>query len=182
MRTWMRLIPAVLLILPFAPALLHAADPEIPIKKEDFDKLKEKIDKLQSEMTANSQRAKATADDVRAIRQELERIRELLERMAVQQGVIQRQAGYDPRSISASAPTPTTATITLQNSYSAPATVHINGRSFRVEPNQTLRIPDSPTGTFQYFVDVEGYGRVEQPRTDTLRPVGYVIRIFPRVP
>ncbi|HTU90082.1 MAG TPA: hypothetical protein VMF69_08290 [Gemmataceae bacterium] len=181
MRTWMRLIPAVVLILPFAPALLNAADPEIPIKKEDFQKLMEKVDKLQSDMTANSLRGNRTADDLRAIREELQRIRELLERMAQQQGAIQRQSGYGPTFVPPGAP-PSTGTITLRNVYSAPATVHINGQPHLVLPNQTRIVSNFPVGSFRYSVDVDGFGMVEPPRTETLHPAGYRITIFPRMP
>src|SRR5579875_3375905 len=115
MRTWMRLVAAILLILPFAPARLYAADPELTIKREDFQKLIDKVDKLQKDMTDNSLRGNRTAEDMRAIREELARIRELLERMARQQGVSQRQAGYDPRSLpSGGAAAPATGTIVLQ--------------------------------------------------------------------
>lgn len=182
MRTWMRLIPAVLLAVSFTPALLHAADPELTIKKEDFQKLLEKVDKLQKDMTDNSLRGNRTAEDMRVIREELQRIRELLERMAVQQGAIQqRQAGFDPRSLPPGGGRPTTGTITLQNDFSAPATVHINGQSFTVAPYQIRTIPNLPVGPFQYYVDVGG-NMVESPHSETLRPEGYRIRIFTRLP
>ena len=64
----------------------------------------------------------------------------------------------------------------------APATVAINGRTYRVEAGQTLPILGVPVGTFQYSVDVDGYGTAESLRTDLLRSVGYRIRIFPKMP
>lgn len=181
MRTWMRLISAVLLAVPFTPALLHAADPELNIKKEDFQRLLEKVDKLQKDMTDNSLRGNRTAEDLRGIREELQRIRELLERMAQQQGAIQRVAGYDPRSLPNGGARPITGAITLQNDFSAPATVHINGQAFSVAPYQIRTIPNVPLGPFQYFVDVEGR-IVEAPHSETLSQAGYRIRIYTRPP
>jgi hypothetical protein len=181
MRTWMRLVAAILLILPFAPARLYAADPELTIKREDFQKLIDKVDKLQKDMTDNSLRGNRTAEDMRAIREELARIRELLERMALQQGV-QRQAGYDPRSLpSGGAAAPTTGTIVLENTFSAPATVHINGRAITVAAYETLRVPNVPLGPFQYYVEVGGR-MVDSPHSETLRPEGYRILIYTRTP
>lgn len=180
MRSWMRVVAAVLLIMPFATALLHAADPELPLKKEDFQRLVDKVDKLQSEMTANSLRGTRTAEDLREIRVELQKIRELLERMAAQQGAIQRQSLYGP-SLSPIAPVPTTGTITVENSSSFTATVRIDGRSYVVRPGQTIPIRGVPTGTFQYSVDAEPFGTIQPLQTDTLRPGGYTIRIYPRM-
>lgn len=179
MRTWMRLVAALLLILPLAPARLSAADPEL--KKDDLQKLIDKVDKLQKDMTDNSLRGNRTAEDLRAIREELGRIRELLERMAQQQGAIQqRTAGYDPRSLRPGGVAPS-ATITLQNDFSAPATVHINGRSFNLGAYQTLKVPDVPVGPFQYYVEVGGR-MVEPPRNETLPSAGYRIQIYTRPP
>jgi hypothetical protein len=182
MRTWTRLIPAVLLILPFTPALLRAADPDIKSLNDRLDQLSQKVKTLEDNVTSNSLRGNRVEAELRAVREELGRIRELLERMAQQQGAIQRQAGYDPRSVSPGGAIPTTGTITVQNNYTAPATVHINNQTFRVEPGQTRPISGVPTGLFQYSVDVEGYGTVEPPRSDTLRPWGYRINIYPRMP
>jgi hypothetical protein len=184
MRTWMRLVPTLLLILPSAPALLQAADPEIAVKKEDFQKLLDKVDKLQNDMTANSLRGNRTEEELRLLREELRKIRELLERMAAAQGATQRQAGFGPSSPSSNTSrlaTPTTGTILLQNVYSAPATVRINGQSYFVDANQTREVRNVPVGPFQYSVDVVGYGTV-QSRTDNLPPAGYRITIFPLIP
>ncbi len=150
MRIWTRLVLALLLILPFTPALLHAADPEINPLKDDLAKLLKGVEKLQSDMTANSLRGNRTEAELRAIREELSKIRELLERMAQHQETLRIQAGYGPGAVNPAA-TPTTGTVIVQNTYSAPATVHINDRSFRVDPFQTRTITGVPVGPFQLF-------------------------------
>src|SRR5262249_6186069 len=139
---------------------------------KDVAQIQRDLAELRKDLLDNAAHRNATAEQLR-------RIQELLERMALQQGVI-RQAGFDPRSVAPGGAVPTTATITVQNSYLSPATIRINGQTFRVEPNQTLPITGVPTGTFQYSVDVDGFGTAESLRTDTLRPSGYRITIFPR--
>jgi hypothetical protein len=184
MRTWTRLIPAVLLVLPITPALLHAADPETPSLNDRLNQLSDKVKKLESDVTANSLRGNRVETELRAIKDELSSIRKLMERMAGQEP-LRIQPGYDPRSINPAVPggiLPGAGTITVQNQYLAPATVRINDRPFRVEPNQSLPITGIPTGTFQYSVEVDGYGMIEPLRTDTLRPAGYRITIHPRMP
>jgi hypothetical protein len=71
-------------------------------------------------------------------------------------------------------------TITVQNNYLAAATVRINGQPFEVAPGRSRVINGVPTGTFQYVVDVDGFGTVEMPRTDNLPSAGYRITIFPK--
>lgn len=182
MRTWTSLIPAVLLILPFTPALLHAADSDTPLP-DRVNQLSKKLETLENDVKANSLRGNRVAEELREIRAELSRIRELLERMAQQQGTIRIQPGYNPSSVAPpGAPVPTMGTITVRNHYTAPATVAINGRTYRVDAGQTLPILGVPAGTFQYSVDVEGYGMVEPLRNATLSPTGYRITIFPRMP
>jgi len=185
MRTWMRLIPAVFLIASSTPALLHAAD-ETTIKKEDLQKIQEKLDKLQSDMTANNLRDTRTVEDLRVIREELQKIRALLERMENMAREQERIARYGPPALppggAPAAPLPTTGRITVQNNFSAPATVRINGQPYAVGIGQSRAIFGVPTGSFQYSVDVEGFGTVELPRTDTLPATGYRITIFPKMP
>jgi hypothetical protein len=178
MRTWKRLIPAVLLAILFVGTSLHAEDAETNADKitklqKDVAQLQKDVSDLRKDVLDNAAQRAATTE-------QLARIRELVERMAAQQGVI-RQTGFDPRSVAPGGAVPTTGTITVQNVYSYPATVRINDRSFRVQPNQTLPISGVPTGTFQYSVDVDGFGTVEPPRTDNLPPAGYRISIFPRM-
>lgn len=185
MRTWKKMVPALLLILVSAPSLLQAADPEITPSRDEWKNLLQKVDKLQSDLTNSNLRATRSSDDLKAIRDDLSKIRRLLEILAEQQGVIQRQSGYDPRSVAPGAPgvaLPATGSITLQNVYPAAATVRINDQSYFIEANRTRIVPNFPVGPFQYSVDVEGYGIVLPPKTETLHSTGFRITIFPRMP
>lgn len=183
MRTWMTLIPAVFLVVPVAGSSLRADaetnDKKIEQLQKDVKDLRKDLNDLKDKVNDNSVRGAQVATD-------LQDIKKMLRDMANRDAVSTREAGYDPRSLqpgaSPGAPMPTTATIALHNEYSAPATVRINGQSYTVAPYQTRLVRGVPVGPFQYSVDVEGFGMPEPPRNDTLRPTGYRISIFPRMP
>jgi outer membrane murein-binding lipoprotein Lpp len=179
MRTWMKLIPAVLLAVPFTgPALAADAetDKKIDQLQKDVAQLRKDIEQLRKDLTDNATQRNATIE-------ELHRIGGVLDHMARDQ---ERIARYGPSPLPPGggppAPLPNTGTITVQNTFRAPATVRINGRPWVVTPGQPLHIDGVPTGTFQYSVDVEGFGTVEPPRTDNLPAAGYRITIFPKMP
>jgi TolA-binding protein len=178
MRTWMRLIPAILLATPFTgPA--YAADAETDKKidqlQKDVAQLRKDLESLREEVKNSNARGAKVSED-------LQEIKTILRDLANRQAALTRQAAYGPPGIPSGATPSPTATITVQNTYSAAATVRINGQSYRVAPGQTMPILGVPTGTFQYSVDVDGYGTVEPLRTDTLQPAGYRITIYPRMP
>jgi capsid protein len=177
MHTWTRLVPAVLLAVLFAPSLLRAADAKtnadnIEQLQKDLADLRKDLRGLRKDLTDLGVSHNMTAE-------QLNKIEKLLLDMARRQEASERVSRYGP-STGAPGATATTGTITVQNVYSAPATVRINGQAFRVEAGQTRLIGGVPAGMFQYAVDVEGYGAVEAPRTDTLQTTGYRITIFPR--
>ena len=74
---------------------------------------------------------------------------------------------------------PTTGPVTVRNQYTTNATIRINGQPYPIAPGQNLRL-NLPLGSFSYEVEVDGYGIVQPPRTETLRPNGRIITIFPQ--
>ncbi|HTU22829.1 MAG TPA: hypothetical protein VMG10_32615 [Gemmataceae bacterium] len=175
MRTWTRLIPAVLLILPFAPGLLRAADADtkaIEQLQKDVKKLQDDVQKLQNEMTTNSVRGATMAAD-------LHEILRRLDGLAKQQETIERISRYGPPAGTSNAPPPPSATITLENQYSDPAQVTINGLTYTVQAFRTIQVP-RPAGSFVYSVEVNGF--LAQSPSTVLTPGGFRIRIFPRMP
>jgi TolA-binding protein len=200
MRTWMRLIPAVLLAIPFtgsARAADETTDQKIKKLQDDVAQLRKDLESLSDEVKKSNARGARVAEDLQEIRtilqhpqpagaarlaDDIQEIKTILRDMASKQAAITRQAAYGPSGVPAGAPLPATGTITVQNNYSAAASVLINGRPYRVAAGQTVRVTDVPTGTFQYSVDVDGYGTVGPVRTDTLQPVGYRITVFPGMP
>ncbi len=172
MRTWTRLIPAVLLAFPFFGPSLRAGDAETNVKR--IESLEKEVAKLHKEM---EELRRSTSQE------ELAKIRELLELMAVKQGVIaQRQAGYNPSSVGGGAPPvapSSTGTITVENQFLGDAQVRINGQMYTVRPFQTIQVPRVPTGSFEYSVEMNGM-LIQPPRFETLQATGYIIRIFRR--
>ncbi len=181
MRTWTRLVLAVLLATPFTGSSLRADaetnDKKIEKLQTDVAQLRKDMESLRNEVRDSSARGARTATDIQDIK-------DLLRTLAKQQDTLRRESGYDPRSVTPGIPggvLPTMGTVTLENVYSAPATVRINGQSYRVDPGQVLPIT-VPLGTFQYSVEVDGNGLTKPLSTETLRPAGYRIRIYPRIP
>jgi hypothetical protein len=63
-----------------------------------------------------------------------------------------------------------TATIRLQNRYSIPATVHINGQTYVVPAFETRQVVGVPAGTFTYDVAAEGFGVIQPTVIRTINP------------
>lgn len=178
MRTWTRLIPAVLVAVPFTWSSLRAAeetaDQKIKKLQDDVAQIQKDLESIKKEVKDSNARGARVAED-------LEDIKTILRDIANRQAAISRQSAYGPAALPPAAQIPATGAITVQNNYSSRATVRINGRPYDVGIGQSIRIRDVPTGAFQYSVDVEGYGTVEQPRTDTLPAAGYRITIYPKM-
>jgi hypothetical protein len=182
MRTWMKLIPAVLLAIPFTWSPLRAADDatDQKIKKlqDDVAQMRKDLESLREEVRTSSARGAKVAEDLQDIKNML---RDMNREASIRRYGPSSLVPGVPPSIPPGAAIPPTATVTVQNTYSAAATVRINGQSYRLAPGQTLPVL-MPTGTIQYSVDVDGFGTVEQLRTDTLPATGYRITIYPRMP
>ena len=159
-----------------------AAEPEtttaqkVEKLQKDMDALRKDVNKLKDDMLANSAQGAKAAED-------LQDIKKLLLEIAGKQEQITRQSGYGPgpQAVGPGAPPNGTATITLRNDYTSSATVHINGRPYPVGAGRTETLRGVPLGTFNYEVDVEGYGLVQPSRAETLRPNGQIITIYPRL-
>ncbi len=192
MRTGMRLALAVLVALPLTLAPIHAADPEetteqkVKRLEKELQTLRRDLSDLQTKVIDSSLRRNAASDDLRRLRERLE----ILEQMVVRHDdliktPITRESGFGPGPQQAAPDnrrmTNGTGTITLRNQYSAAATVIINGRAYVIEPNRTRTILNVPFGTFNYEVDVDGYGTVQPLQSETLRGAGHEITIFPRI-
>jgi hypothetical protein len=192
MRTGMRFALAALLAMPFTLASVRADDPEL---KETTDQKVQRLDRelkqlrrdledLRDKVTNNALRRNSTSQSVRELQERLA----LLEQMVLRHDdlmktTITRQSAYGPGAQPApgGATAPSVATVTLRNQYMAPATVRINGRPYTVEPGRTATIGGVPVGPFNYEVDVDGFGIVQPLRTETLRPAGHEITIYPRL-
>lgn len=181
MRTWMKLLPAVLLVLPISGSSLAADAPpnakDIEQLQSEVKKLREDVQKLQEAMTKNELRG---AD----IQLKLNEILYRLDSLAKQQQTIERIAAYGPppmpgATIPGAALPLTTATVHLVNRYPSPAQVRINGQAFTVGGFQTIQVPRVPPGTFEYSVEVDGQ-MISPPHMETLPPTGYRITIYPR--
>src|SRR5579875_3420659 len=126
MRTWMKLIAAFLLAVSFTGpsfcAETETTEQRIKKLEEDVAQLRKELANLREEVKNSSARGARVAED-------LQDIKNILRDLANKQSAITRQAAYGPSPSGAAAAT--TGTITVQNTYSAAATVRINGPSYR---------------------------------------------------
>src|SRR5262245_25066863 len=170
----MKLAPAGLLLLPFTPSASGADDTtaqKIEKLQKDIDNLRQDVETLRREVKTNSVQEAQIATDIREILQRLDRL------ASAQAST--RYYGPPPEGVPA-AVAPTTGTITVRNQYTMDATIRINGRPYRVAAGQDVRIGNVPLGPINYDVEVDGYGIVQPLRTETLRPNGRIITIFPQ--
>jgi hypothetical protein len=181
MRTWTKLLPAVLLILPITGSSFAAdaapSSKDIEQLKTDVKELRESVQKLEAAMRLNELRGARIEEHY------LEIIRRL-DRVTQQQQTIERIAAYGPpvmpgAAIPGAPVPPTTGTVILENRHPSPAQVRINGQPYTVGGFQTIQVPRVPAGPFEYSVEVDGL-LVSPPHTETLPPTGYRIRIYPR--
>lgn len=175
MRTPLRLALAVLLAAVLAPTALRAEETtaeRIARLQRENDALK--IASLQKEIDALRQRIEMLE---RTIRNQDEVLRTQITR---QSGYYGPPAGPTNGNGNGAAAAPATATISLRNQFLADAIVTINGRSYRVPAGQTAEVRAVQVGSFDYQVEVDGYGVVLPHRSETLSARGRIITVFPR--
>jgi hypothetical protein len=167
----MKLAPAVLLLLPLMPAASGAE--ETNNTAQQIKQLQEDVKKLKADMIDTNLKINTIARNLDDIKEILQR----LDRMAARESI--SRYGPPPEGVPAMA-APTTGTITVRNQYTANATIRINGRPYAAPAGQDVRIGGVPLGPINYDVEVDGYGVVQPLRTETLRPNGRIITIFPQ--
>jgi hypothetical protein len=118
--------------------------------------------------------------EIRTISDLLGRLREFDDRMRNIEGRLGSGDGRIARSITPDRPGAMAGSIRLDNTSGLPATVIINGISYRMGPFETRTLSNRPLGAYTYDVDVEGFGTVRSGWQRTL-VAGYrdVITIFP---
>lgn len=172
MRTWTHRAVIALSALAFAvPAL--AAGPETTTD----DKLNQILAQLQdlstrvraSQVAQDIQQSeiKAMQDEIDRLRADLSRLTDEMHRAAVVQPNV--AASINPAQPVAPGIPPAGGTITLENHYSSPATVVINGQSYRVMPGERADI-SAPAGRFSYSVLTDNYGVVQGTTNRYLAP------------
>ena len=150
-RFFRRLLPAALLAL-VAAGPARAVDPEVPPTNKD---IADKLDRIQRDLNE----LKDLRRDVNDLSQRVTRIEQNLRGAPDPRG---RISGYMPPA----GDTPQ-GTLRLRNSSNVVATVTVNGRPFRLEPNERIAEP-FPAGPFTYDVQVDGFGVIRPAVSRTL--------------
>ncbi len=165
--------PLGLAVALLAAAPAFAADPELTEK--------DKIDRVLRELQAVRQEVTDLRASVAAMGQNTQRdVRELARRVEELEHLAERPGSTRTRissSFTPSEPAAATATIRLQNRYSVPATVYVNGQAYSVPPYETRRVANLPSGPFTYEVQAEGYGVIQPAVSRAVNP-GETFSIF----
>jgi len=176
MRNWKNVIGIEALlaaVLATAPAL--AAAPEDPPKPDKVDKVLEKLKDLDTKLGA----LETIKRDIASLQAELKllqqnttgEIKDLKDRNDKLEARLKELEGQlnqiAKTRIANFPPAGATGRVRLRNSFTRPARVIINERSYPLEPGQSADISNLPVGALSYEVIVDGWGIV-QPRTTVM--------------
>ncbi len=176
MYHWKRLGFPSLLALAFAAAPGTAGDGGKPAEADQLDAIKKEMVKVNESLAGlkkvieeyvketNLNVAQAQAD-IKSLRDRVAALEELMQKMTAS------------TRVSASPPSPAVGRIRLLNLYNTQMTILLNGKSYRLAPNQTEELRDQPAGAFTYEV----LSVNAQPVTRTLAAnETYTIFVYPR--
>jgi hypothetical protein len=131
-----------------------AADPELSDKEKldrilrDMQTVKADLEKLNTIAV----QVQATTRDLREVQKRMESLEQAMERLSASR--VRVSSSFTPTE-------PATGTIMVQNRYSVPVTVFVNGQQYPVPSFETRRIAGVPAGNFRYEVQAEGFGVIQ---------------------
>jgi cell division protein FtsB len=157
---------AVLFAVSFAVSAVHAG-PEPLTTDDKLNQILSQLDKLNqlpnqvhelrmkvSDIQANQDlQIKTTQEDIDRLKAEVRRLSDDVKRLSTITPNISA-------SINPAPALPAASTILLENRYSVPATVFINGLPYRLMPFERLNVVH-PVGAFNYAVTTDNYGLVQ---------------------
>ena len=160
MRTWTLRSLTALLTLTVAVPLLRAAPPSESQSTEDrltqvLDQLRDVRAKLTDIQDNQLLQIKSMQGDIARLNEDVRRLSDEVHHLSTTQTSIAASINPNPPA------TPlVTGAIQLENRYSYPATVVINGLSYRLNPFERRSVTE-PAGRFSYSVYTDNYGLVQ---------------------
>jgi len=152
MRRLVRPLGLAVALLATMPVL--AADPELS-DKEKLDRILRDMQTVKSDLeklNTVAVQVQATTKDLRELQKRMESLEQAMERLAASR--VRVSSSFTPTE-------PATGTIMVQNRYSVPVTVFVNGQQYPVPSFETRRIAGVPAGNFRYEVQAEGFGVIQ---------------------
>ncbi len=161
MRTWtLRGLTALLALAVAVPMLRAVPPPESPTTE---DRLTLVLDQLRDVRSRLAEIQDNQLLQIKSMQGDIDRLKEEMRRLSDE---VHRLSATTQTNVAASInPNPPTAilvtgTIQLENRYSFPATVVINGLSYRLNPLERRSVTE-PAGRFTYSVYTDNYGLVQ---------------------
>jgi len=130
--------------------------------KDKYDKILRELQKMSLELSdvrTMAVQVQANTRDVQDLKRRMDSLEQAFERYSA--GKTRMSSSYTPNEPPPGTPAAPTAAIRIQNRYSIPATVYINGQAYQVPAYETRRILGLPAGPFTYEVQAEGYGVIQ---------------------
>lgn len=172
MRTWTLRAVLALSVVAAAPAAWAA--PEPPTTTDDkLNAVLAQLQQLNTRLAAlqlnQDIQIKAVQDDVSRLKDDMRNLQDEVRRLTA--GSVQPNvaASINPNQPVAPGGALVNGTITLENRYSSPATVVVNGQSYRLVPGERVDIA-APAGRFTYAVLTDNYGLVQGTTSRYLAP------------
>ena len=160
MRTWtLHGLVALLSLAVVVPALRAAPPTDNPTDDKATEILIQQIKKIRLQLdaiqTTQDVQLKSMQDDIDRLKDDLRRLSDEVRRLSAAPPNI--AASINP---AAPASPLVTSNILLENRYSSPATVYINGTPYRLNPFERRTVPE-PVGRFSYAVYTDDYGLIQ---------------------
>jgi hypothetical protein len=171
MRTWTVRVLAVSAVAFAAQAAWAAPEPQTTDDKlnqilAQLQDLGTRVRATQVGQEIQQSQIKAMQDEIDRLRADLSRLTDEMHRASVQTNIA---GSINPNAPAVPGGPPAGGTIALENRYSFPATVVINGQSYRLMPGERAEI-SAPAGRFTYAVLTDNYGVVRAATERYLAP------------
>jgi hypothetical protein len=163
MRHTLRPLALAVGLLAAMPAL--AADSDLS-EKDKYDRILRELQAMKrdlEDLRTMAVQVQATDKHVSDLQRRMESLEQAFERLAAARTRI--SSSFTPTETATAS-----ATIRIQNRYSVPATVYINGRAIAVPAFDSRRVSDVPAGAFTYEVQAEGFGVIQSAVSRTVSP------------
>jgi hypothetical protein len=154
---------------------------ELERLNKNMDYLKNKLDKMEDDLKTESVRGASSSTQLRELNERMTQLERQVADIVNSRGSTTVRRYYDPRNRSDYltpgnrdvVPAPAAGGVVhLENRYSVPVTVYINGRAQPLGAFQRLNVEGVPAGVFTYEVMAEGFGLIQQTTARTLPPGG----------
>jgi hypothetical protein len=137
----------------------------------------QQIKDLKADIKANGEKSDAKIQEIELRLQIMTDRVDRLEKSVNKIATTPRSSYFQPTPEATSAPV-ATGTIVLRNTFTDAATIFLNGRSYLLQPNQTVTLTRQPAGPQTYEVVINGWGSIRGGQVTTNLDTGRTLLIY----